>query len=343
MTNLRGYEMKLRILTEKNVRKVVDVKKAIEIQKDAFKFLSKNSENLKLRSFVRSMAPPGIAIFNPSFLQDGDGYGVKVVSDFFDNDKHNTTRMSSLMTLFDGKTGHPKAVMEGGYLTDLRTGAGTALAARYLARAESKTLLVIGAGRVARNQITGISSVCPIDRVLIVSRTRKRIDDLMNKLTTIDGWAPKQLFIEENINEGISKADIVVSATTAKTPTFSGSALKAGTFVAAVGANLPDTREVDSKTITKSSCNVIDSRRDCMENAGDFLMPIDEGLLDPSSVIELSELVSGRKKGRKTPQEITFYKSIGVPIQDLVTAQYIEAQAEKQKIGTVIDIGGEYF
>ncbi|MEE2956447.1 MAG: ornithine cyclodeaminase family protein [Pseudomonadota bacterium] len=335
--------MKLRILTEMDVRKVIDMKKAIEIQKNAFALLSKTSENLKLRSFVHSMDPPGIAIFNPSFLQDAKGYGVKVVSDFFDNDKQGTTRMSSLMTLFDGNTGHPKAIMEGGYLTDLRTGAGTALAARYLAREESKTLLVIGAGRVARNQISGISSVCPINKVLIVSRTKKRIDDLMNRLINVDGWAPEQIVIEENIEEGILKADIVISATTAKTPTFPGSALKRGTFIAAVGANLPDAREVDNNTILKSSCRVIDSRRDCMENAGDFLIPINRGLLDPSSVLELSELVLDNKKGRKTPQEITFYKSIGVPIQDLVTAQYIEAQAEIKKIGTVIDIGGEYF
>jgi len=335
--------MKLRILTEMDVRKVINMKKAIEIQKNAFTLLSKTSEKLKLRSFVHSMGPPGIAIFNPSFLQDGKGYGVKVVSDFFDNEKQGTTRMSSLMTLFDGNTGHPKAIMEGGYLTDLRTGAGTALAARYLAREESKILLVIGAGRVARNQISGISSVFPINRVLIVSRTKKRIDDLMSKLINIDGWTSEQLVIEENVEKGILKADIVISATTARTPTFPGSALKGGTFIAAVGANLPDAREVDNNTILKSSCRVIDSRRDCLENSGDFLIPINRGLLDPSSVLELSELVLDNKKGRKSRQEITFYKSIGVPIQDLVTAQYIEAQAEIKQIGTVIDIGGEYF
>ena len=102
-----------------------------------------------LRSTASSENPPGVAIFNPCFLREGRGYGIKVISDFYDNDKHGVVRMSGLVCLFDGETGHPRTVLEAEYLTDLRTGAGTGLAARYLARKNSKVLTIIGAGRVA--------------------------------------------------------------------------------------------------------------------------------------------------------------------------------------------------
>ena len=130
--------MLLRILTENNIREIMDMDEAIEIQRKAFGLIGEDAVVSGLRSFATSDTPPGIAIFNPAFLKERQGYGVKGVSDFFDNEKRGLTRMSSLVSLFDGKTAHPTTVMEGGYLTALRTGAGTGLAASYLAREASQ-------------------------------------------------------------------------------------------------------------------------------------------------------------------------------------------------------------
>ena len=123
-----------------------------------------------LRSFATSEDPPGVAIFNPCFLRGGAGYGIKVVSDFYGNDNKRIPRMSALVALFDGATGFPKTVMEAGYLTDLRTGAGTGLAARYLAREDSRTVAIIGAGRVARNQLEALATLFDLKTVWQIGR-----------------------------------------------------------------------------------------------------------------------------------------------------------------------------
>ena len=332
--------MRLRILSEDNIRQIINMDDAIDIQRDAFGLIGDDLVVSGLRSYATSQTPPGIAIFNPAFLKSGRGYGIKVVSDFFENEDRGIARMSSLVSLFDGETGHPPTVMEGGYLTDLRTGAGTGLAATFLARKDSEVLAVIGAGRVALNQISAISRICPISRILIATRTPARGELLKNHLIATESWSAEQIELDRSPDHAVAEADIVVCATTSQTPTFSGSCLKAGTFVAAVGANIAGAREVDSETITRMAKIVIDSREDSLKNAGDLLIPISEKGIEASSVKELSELVRGKARGLENREQLTYYKSIGLPAQDLAMAQAIELKAKADDIGVVIEIGG---
>ncbi len=334
--------MKLRILTEADCRSVLDMTDAIDIQGEAFTLLAQGRSIDGLRSFATSDTPPGVAIFNPCFLRDGGGYGVKVVSDFYDNAKRGVPRMSALVALFSGETGAPQTVMEGGYLTDLRTGAGTGLAARYLARRDSSVLTIVGAGRVAANQVEALAAVLDIKTVLISSRTRSRGDALVERLLAVGGRVPSDIRYVESAAEAVGAADVVVAATTSEKPVVQGAWLKPGTFVASVGAYEPTSREVDSETIKRATCRVIDSRNDCLSHAGDFVIPSQEGLIDLASIPEIADLVGGRAEGRKSKDEITFYKSIGVPIQDLVTAQHIERRASEKGIGLMVDIGGDH-
>ncbi|HWK97420.1 MAG TPA: ornithine cyclodeaminase family protein [Pseudolabrys sp.] len=334
--------MKLRILTEADCRAVLDMAAAIDIQGEAFTTLAGGRSVDGLRSFATSDEPPGVAIFNPCFLKNGGGYGIKVVSDFYDNTKRGVPRMSALVALFNGETGAPHTVMEAGYLTDLRTGAGTALAARHLARKDSKVLTVIGAGRVAVNQVEALTTELDVKTVLISSRTRSRADATIEKLKAIGGRIPADIRYVESAAEAVRAADVVVAATTSENPVVLGEWLKPGTFVASTGAYEPTSREVDSEVVRRASRRVIDSRSDCLSHAGDFVIPASEGLLDLASVPEIADLVGGRAEGRKSADEITFYKSIGVPIQDLVTAQHIEKRARDRNIGVMIDIGGDH-
>ncbi len=137
-------------------------------------------------------------------------------------------------------------------------------------------------------------------------------------------------------------ADIVVCATTARSPVLDGALIDPGTFVVAAGANQAETREVDGETIRRADRVFIDSRADSLANAGDLLVPLGAGDIGELDIGEIAELVSGRRPGRERDDEITYYKSIGVPIQDLVTAQHIERRAVARDIGTVIDIGGDH-
>ena len=334
--------MKLRILTEADCRAVLDMAAAIDIQGEAFTLLASGRSVDGLRSFATSDEPAGVAIFNPCFLKNGGGYGIKVVSDFYDNTKRGVPRMSALVALFNGETGAPHTVMEGGYLTDLRTGAGTALAARYLARKDSKVMTIIGGGRVATNQVEALATALDLTTVLVSSRTRPRADIMIEKLRRLGGRIPADIRYVESAAEAVGAADVVVAATTSENPVVQGQWLKPGTFVASCGAYEPTSREVDSETIRRASRRVIDSRNDCLSHAGDFVIPAGEGLVDLDKVPEIADLVGGRAEGRKSADEITFYKSIGVPIQDLVTAQHIERRAREKGIGLMIDIGGDH-
>jgi ornithine cyclodeaminase len=333
--------VKLRILGEADVRRCIDMTEAIEAQAQAFALLAAGRTVEGLRTFVGSESPPAMTIFNPSYLRDGQGFGIKVVSDFLQNDDRTVPRMSALVVLFCGLTGLPRTVMEGGLLTDLRTGAGTALAARHLARAESSSLVLFGAGRVARNQLTALARVLPLRRIRIVTRSHPRAEAFIRWARAAGGGIPRDVQVAADADAAVTDADIVVCATTSTQPVLHGAALRPGTFVAAVGANRADAREVDSETIIRAARRVVDSRTDCLAHAGDLQIPLGETALRETDIAEIAEVVAGRRPGREGPAEITYYKSIGVPIQDIWTAQRIEARAIEQQIGTVLEIGGD--
>jgi len=333
--------MKLRILSESDCRTALDMKAAIDVQAEAFQLLAEGCSVEGLRSFATSEDPPGVAIFNPCFLRRGKGYGIKVISDYYNNEKERLVRMSGIVALFDGMTGHPHTLLEAGYLTDLRTGAGTGLAARYLARRDSRVLAIIGAGRVARNQLWALTQIFDIETVYVSTRSASRGRDFITRVKSMSGNIPSDIRLVESREEAVRLADIVVAATTAHEPVFCGAWLKPGTFVASVGAYQADMREVDSKTIGRASNLVIDSRKDCLDHAGDLVIPIKEGIVSREQIAEISEIVSGRKPPRKTGDEITYYKSIGVPIQDLLTAQHMASNAAQRGIGVEVELGGD--
>ena len=266
--------MKLLILTEDDVRGLVNMAEAIDLQAKAFAILAAGGSVEGLRSFVKSDDPPGAAIFNPSFLKGGKGYGIKVVSDFYGNPARGVPRMSAIVALFDGETGLPRTLMEAGHMSDLRTGAGTALAARHLARPDSRVLTLIGAGRVARNQLAALAEVCPLEKVWVSTRSEARGREFVERMAVAGGRVPTDIEVAEDREAAVRAADIVVCATTARQPTFDGAQLGPGTFVAAVGAHDIGAREVDSETIRRAARRVIDSPVDCLKNAGDLMVPI---------------------------------------------------------------------
>ena len=334
--------MKLLILTEDDVRGLIIMAEAIDLQEKAFAILAAGGSIEGLRSFAMSETPPGAAIFNPSFLKGGKGYGIKVVSDFYGNPALGVPRMSAIVALFDGKTGLPKTLLEAGYMSDLRTGAGTALAARHLARPDSRVLTLIGAGRVARNQLAALAEVCPLEKVWVVTRSAERGREFVERMSAAGGRVPADIEIAQDRDAAVGAADIVVCATTARQPVIDGACLRPGTFVAAVGAHDIGAREVDSETIRRAAKRVIDSPVDCLKNAGDLMVPIGGGIIGEDDIAGIADVAAGRRPGRQSDDEITYYKSMGVPIQDLVTAQHIESRAIERGVGTLIDIGGDH-
>jgi len=260
---------------------------------------------------------------------------VKVVS-VFPNNKGGIPSINAVTILVDGETGEPKGMLAGGVLTAVRTGAVSGLSCRYLARRDSATLGIIGAGGMAYQQVNGVvSGLRSIRKVRIFSMDPAGSKALAKRCSD-------SLKVEAQVVEGadacVRGSDVLVTATTSKTPVFKGSAVEEGTHVIAIGSYRPEAREVDSDFVSRASV-FVDSKEAVLEEAGDLLIPIKEGRLTKRAIkAELSELVSGKKRGRSSRSEVTFFKCVGLAFEDNAAGWLAYRGALKGGIGKWMDL-----
>jgi ornithine cyclodeaminase/alanine dehydrogenase-like protein (mu-crystallin family) len=311
------------------------MREAIEIQRDAFALEASGASLPGLRRWLdrKDTDPACLVGFLPAFLTNGRGYGVKIVSDFYGRRGSGGLHMMALVVVCDGQTGAPRAVLEGGHLTDLRTGATTGLAVDLLARPDARVATIFGAGRMARNQVEAICEMRALETVWVVSRTESRARAYIAEMRTKGGRIPQDIRLAASAQQALNASDIVITATTAETPVFDGADLRPGTCVVAGGRD----REVDSETLRRAGKIIVDSR-ETVPHTPVLTIPLAEGVIRETDVTELGDVVLGRKPGRETAQEIVFCKTQGVPVQDLVTAQYILRKAEEHDIGALIPL-----
>jgi ornithine cyclodeaminase/alanine dehydrogenase-like protein (mu-crystallin family) len=236
-----------------------------------------------------------------------------------------------LVVVLDAATGAPLALVEGGHLTALRTGATSALATKLMARADARTVALFGAGVQARTQLAGVRAVRDIREVRIVSRRAESATLLAGELTGVDTRVLDGA-------QAIRGADIVITATTCPTPLFPGGALEPGTHVNAIGAYAATMREVDSAAIQRARI-VVDTREGALAEAGDLIIPIRERVIGANHIVaELSELVTGAIPGRTSEDEITLFKSVGHAAQDVALARRVLDIAIAQNLGTMVSL-----
>jgi ornithine cyclodeaminase/alanine dehydrogenase-like protein (mu-crystallin family) len=319
--------MQIRILTAADIRSALSMDEAIDAVARAYGQLSAGKATMPLRS--RFHTDKGVTLIMPAHLHESGDFAVKIVSVYPDNPKLGLPTVAATVLALDPQTGMPLALMEGDSLTALRTGAAGGVAARYLARADAATVALFGAGVQARSQLRAAMAVRNIERVLIVdpfeNAARQLADD-------ISGWtdAPEAL-LAESAQAAVSRADIVLAATTTTTPLFDGHDLKPGTHITGVGSFTPDMQEIDAATIGRARV-VVDQRDAAMAEAGDII--IGRATIDA----EIGEIVNGDRPGRQNDREITFFKSVGLAVQDAVTAAAVLKAAEQKGLGTVIDM-----
>jgi ornithine cyclodeaminase len=242
------------------------------------------------------------------------GTGVKLVTVTPGNPERALPFIQGLYVLFSPETQEPEAAIDGAALTALRTGAVSGLATRYLAVEEAARLVIFGAGTQARAHLEAMLAVRPIDRVTFVSRTAGRAEALVAAAREME------LGAEVGGPDAVGAADIVCTCTTSPTPVFDGSRLSEGVHVNAVGAYTPDTRELDDETIRRGRL-VVETREVALAEAGDLLIPIDAGVIRADHVVaDLSEVVRGARV-RRSPDDVTVFKSVGVAFEDLAVAR----------------------
>jgi ornithine cyclodeaminase/alanine dehydrogenase-like protein (mu-crystallin family) len=261
---------------------------------------------------------PGYLLTMPAW-ERGKALGVKLVTVFPQNAARGLGAVSSLYILFDGTNGQPLAMIDGEALTNRRTAAASALASRHLSRADSRTLLVVGTGRVAACLPAAHRAVRPIERVLVWGRNPQHALALAGTLARqgLDA-APVS-----DLTAAIALADIISCATTSSEPLIGGRYLKPGTHLDLVGAFTPQMRESDDDAVCRSRV-FVDTYAGALAEAGDLLQPIAAGRWRAGDVCgDLHELTSGVKPGRVAQGEITLFKSVGTAIEDLAAASLL--------------------
>jgi alanine dehydrogenase len=261
--------------------------------------------------------------------------GTKLATVVESNQRRGLPTIQATYLLTDPETGTPLALMEAGLLTAIRTGAASAVAARYMARPHSRVIACFGAGVQARYQLLCLREVLPLAEVRVIGRDPARAATFARRMKDELGIPVE---IVEARRAAVRGADVVSCATTATRPVFSGRDLAPGTHVDAVGNFRPATREVDTVTIRKSRV-VVDSYDGAWEEAGDILLPIKAGAISRRHVrAELAEVVAGTRPGRTAPEEITLFKSVGFAPEDAATARLAYDRALAAGRGTRIDL-----
>lgn len=324
------------MLSRADVESVLTMKETINVIETAFKELSEGTAVLPQRIVIP--VQDGTSLYMPAFLPQLKSMAVKVVTVFEHNpEKFKLPTILGKVLLQDIETGDVVSIMDGGYLTAIRTGAVSGCAIEYLAKRDAKTVGLFGTGVQGTFQLWAACEVRPsIETCKVYDVKRKIAEDFKRKMSKKLSITDFQ--IAKSAEETVRGSDIILTATTSPNPVFKGKWLEPGVHISAIGSYTPERREVDTETIQKAKI-VCDQVSACLDEAGDLIIPIKEGVITKEHIYaELGEIVSGKKKGRENESEITFFKSVGLAIQDAAAAKLAYMKAKEMKKGIIVEI-----
>lgn len=324
------------VLTRRDVQQLVPMRDAIELMKLAFQELSAERAESPLRSAVR-VADGAVMLLMPAYVPAAQALGFKVVSVFEGNSARGLPTISAMVCLLDESTGVPSAILNGAYLTALRTGAISGAATDLLAREDARHLVVIGAGAQGLTQAAAVAAVRPIEKITVVDVSPESLEQYRQQIA--EDWPDLADRVETTSDAGVvAQADVICTATTSRTPVFSDGDVRPGTHINAIGAFTPEMQELPEETVARATI-VVDQIEAVLEEAGDFIIPIAKGTLDKGRLErELGRIVAGEAGARTTVDEITLFKSVGNAVQDVTVARRAVERAIESGTGQQVSI-----
>ncbi len=310
------------------------MKQAIDTMRDAFVQLSMNQAVVPLRLGIDIPEHNGGALFMPVYLPKNKQVGLKVVSVFKNNPEKGLPMIHAMVMVMDAVNGCPLAVMDGEYLTALRTGAASGLATDLLSRKDAEVVTIIGAGVQGKTQLEAVCAVRSIKKAYILDIDLQRATEFAKEMS--ERLSIPVDFIEKS--EMLRQSYVICTATSSHDPVFSDNDLKPGVHINGIGSYRPDMQEIPVETIVRAKV-VVDSKESCLSEAGDIIIPLQEGLIDENHIYaEIGEIAAGSKIGRESRKEITVFKSVGNAVQDLAAASRVIETARVQNLGTEISL-----
>ncbi|MGH3256916.1 MAG: ornithine cyclodeaminase family protein [Streptosporangiaceae bacterium] len=292
---------------------------------------------MPLRSVMMAPGAAGFLGLMPAWRGPQEGhsavFALKAVTVIPGNPARGLDAHQGLVTLFDGETGVPTAILDASAITAVRTAAVTAIATGLLARHDARTLAILGAGTQARAHLRALGG--GFEQVRVYAPTTAHAQALVEQV----GAGRASVSLAESAQDAVREADVVVTATSAREPVLRREWLKRGAHVNAVGASTPQAREIDTATVAASAL-FCDSRESLGHEAGEFALAVSEGLISGIEHVrgELGEVLAGLAPGRRDDGELTLFRSLGLAVEDLAAAELAVRVARERGLGTEVEL-----
>lgn len=321
-----------RLLSRQDVMKVLRMGDVLDILDGAFADLASGRAVMPQRTPVAAPDHGGVALFMPAYLKGLGALGAKTVTVYKDNPaKYGVPTILGTILILDERTGAPLAIMDGGFLTAMRTGGVAGLATRRMARPDAKVHAMFGTGGMARAHAWAVGLARPFERLVLYSLDpREKRQAFADSLRDV---VRGEIVLCDDPAEAVAQADVVTLITSAKDPIVRGEWFRPGTHINGMGSHAPAMRELDTLTVQRARviCDHVDA---CRAEAGDFTIPAAAGEWSWERCAgSLGEVITGRVAGRTSAEEITLFKSVGLAIQDISVAAHVVAQARELGVG----------
>jgi alanine dehydrogenase len=322
------------LLSRKDVERVLTPSEAVRAVEDGYREVGFGTAVVPSRLSVEMSRYGGNLLVMPAYLSGSNALATKLVTTHLDNHKSGLPTVIGTIILTDPENGRPLAILDGTYLTAIRTGAAGAVGAKYLSRENASTATIAGTGVQGRAQILCLAEVRKIRKVFacdVDPERRRRFVEEMKKRVHSDFVAV------DNLENAVRESDIVVTATTSSEPVIKGQWLSPGCHVTAIGSHTPSARELDEEVMKRASKIVLDTWD--AKTVGDLAYPISTGVLSEDDIYsDIGTIVAGRKQGRASAGEITVFKSVGTAVADVSSAFRTYQLARLKGIGSSIDL-----
>ena len=323
------------LLTERDVRAVLPMADLIEAMGSALAEYSAGRVTQPVRTVLEVGSQGGLFAVMPAALDDPPVMGAKLVTVYHGNHERGLPSHLASIVVLDHETGALVALMDGRYITEARTAAVSAVSVKHLARPDATSLAIIGSGVQARSHLEAIRHVRSLSDVRVWSPTAHNRDAFADEMSNATGLSIRAM---GSAREALRGADLVVLATASASPVIEDDAVAGGAHICGVGACRPDQREMPTAVVKRSRV-FVDSRAGALKEAGDILLPIRERAIDERHIAgELGELVLGRVAGRQSDADLTIFKSLGMAVEDVVTARLVVERARAAGLGQTFEL-----
>ncbi|MBI3078897.1 MAG: ornithine cyclodeaminase [Deltaproteobacteria bacterium] len=324
------------VLTRQDLEALLTMEEVIDAVEAGFRQYAEGGCRVPLRLGLEVPEHAGSLLLMPSYTRAPEALGTKMVSIYTENPARGLPTVLAAYLLNDPATGELLALTDATFLTGIRTGATSGVATRHLARRPVRQVGIFGSGVQARYQLWAMAALYRLERALVYSIDRAGAEAFAREMQARFGLA---VTVAASPAACLGEADVIITATTSSRPVFSGAELGPGVHINAIGAYTPEMQELDEATVKRARV-VVDTYEGALAEAGDLLVPLRQGAISRDHILaDLGEVVSGRRRVRESPEQVTIFKSVGCAIEDLVTARLGYEKALAQGRGQEVRLG----